>query len=220
MKKFLVLACMMVMVFAASSAYAVATLQLFDGSTTKTIEDGSVVAGLVDANPGLGVVTWVGTIGNWNINTTTGVNFGTSTAPYIDLNSVNASTSAGGTLVLKFSEVGFTGPNGFEMGIGGTTAGTVDYKGYYSTSNTLFALSNLIDEIGPLGPGAFSGTGGGSAASGVPYSLTELVTITHRGSGLSSFDAELKAVPEPGTMMLLGSGLVGLAGWGRKKFRK
>jgi hypothetical protein len=99
------------------------------------------------------------------------------------------------------------------MSIGGTLldGGSVSFDTYYYDSNaTDFLGGNLIGSL-DFSASPFSGSTGASISpigtSGF-YSLAEIVTITHRDGGATSFNAE---VPEPGTILLLGSGLIGLA---------
>jgi hypothetical protein len=47
------------------------------------------------------------------------------------------------------------------------------------------------------------------------------VLVSLNGHGLYAvYDSGPAPVPEPTTIILLGTGLIGLAGWGRKKFKK
>lgn len=216
MKRFITLVCLGIMIFVVPSVYAVPILELSSGGSLVQVKDGDPL----DSNIAAGVVTYSGSIENFNINVTTGLTIsGTSVWPHLDLNSVDVSSLSGGVLTIKFSENNYTAPYDVLMKIGGTTDGTVLYESYFSNSNDTLATTTLIGSLGPFGS-AFSGTGAFGFSRITPYSLTEVVTVTHNAPGGSSFNAELRAVTEPGTMMLLGSGLVGLAGWGRKKFRK
>jgi len=205
-----------------SSAFGMATLSIDDGVnpailTVDTDNDGFVSFNCNPMNPC--------TLSGWTANVTTGFTkplIGSAGFPDMDLNSVETSSSGGGSLVIKWSDTDFNGllPDpGFTMASGWTTQGTVQVQAYLGKDNALFSTDVLLADTGTQsGPGFFSMINGGATNVMGPYSLTMVTTITHQGSGTSSGDTQLHAVPEPGTMMLMGSGLLGLGLW--RKFKK
>jgi hypothetical protein len=205
-----------------ANATAVPTLYLSDGVNSVTVVDG----GAGDSNPLAGVVTFNGSIGlNWTLNVTTGISkpmLGSQTQPWMDLNSVNATSKGAGSLTIKLSDTGFGPVSGkLTSKIGGTTQGIVTMNTYADAGNGVFALTTPLTSQGAFGTGtgtkAFASTASTTLNGALPFSLTEVATITHNRQAVSSFNEELR-VPDAGlTLALLGMSLIGLAAFTRNR---
>lgn len=159
-----------------------------------------------------------GSVGTWTLTVTTGFGNGSSSIFGIDLNSIAASSNAGGTLRITLTETDLTlgvnaGPVTVNSMIGGTTQGTVSYSSWLDDANNALNIANPAGQGTQLFSGssssmAFAASGQGTTLASDPFAMTLQVDITHSGRATSSFDFAA-TVPEPSSLALLSVAMLG-----------
>jgi hypothetical protein len=204
---------------AASSAWALPTLTLSDGiSAPVVVEDNSILDGSSIA----GVIGFSGAVGlNWTINMTTGMlgQAAGSGVPQMVLTSAdsNALGNGVGNLTITFS--GLTGP---WTGAGATATANGNSSSGGSATFETWVDSVLMSTLTFPGLGRVGGFGGAETFSISPegeHSIGMIANITQTGTGSTSFEHRLTPVPEAGTMLLLGTGFLGLAIYSKRRMR-
>lgn len=225
-------------------AAATEDLVLSDGlGDTVTVNQSGAVTGTgsftVTAAAGSGGdITFLGTVGQFSFDLDSGQAYPGTTLPTL-MNTTTINTEAktgGGALTVTFSQTGYSGltPTLIESASDTYTADTPNgstavFNGYTNASDTINATTTSIgtvlsstDTAFPASQSDAATASFGNANTGAGVSLTEVITLGFKGVGTidTGFTISNVAVPEPASIVFLGSTLLGLAGLFRKKLAK
>ncbi len=197
-------------VFALGAAPAQASMTLYlDAGSGNNISIGDGQAG-VDFNGAPKAITWIGTLGGWLLNVSTGLSNSPGVAgeqASLHLDSINMYTGSGpGTLNIVLTDTGWTLPLG-SLTATTNVGGTLSNGGSASFTSKINSLT--LASLGTFTSGAFSGSGSADLNAASGYSLSNEATLNQVGYGQMSFNMHT-IVPEPALLGLFGLSLLGL----------
>jgi hypothetical protein len=162
-----------------------------------------------------GAAGYIGSYGTFTLNNLTGTGTPFLVSPSFDSTSVNASAATAGVLTVYASETGLTVPfPNFELHSSFTSQTlspglTVTESTYIDATNATFGLGTLLATNTFNSIGTFTQTNAVTVPT-VPYSITEVYTVTANNAGNANSTIDVAQVPEPAAMSLVGAGLIGL----------
>lgn len=184
--------------------------------------------GITTEDCGTGTATFAGPFGTFDLNEVDGTAAPFLTEGRLDSTTLNVSSSAAGTLNVYVTAQGVSlaGLPGMKSFLSSMTQDlipggwTVKESSWVDSANGMFMLTT------PLSSATFTAIGtdvlrANADITNTLFSITELYTITATGSGSAESTMEVHAVPEPGSLGMLGFGLLLIGGLfaGKRAFR-